>query len=300
MKGYKIKKPKNLLFWVIVVVLVLVHYINNFFGSSVIEQNIEITYAENKMADFEVEQIVIKDKKIENIVIKSFFELKDRSKNLVPKKLEIIDVLVEDKTAIINFTREYNDLDFDEEKVFRSILTKTLESIEGVDRTNIKVNGSYVLADENTRDIHHTSDKVETENKVKLYFVDRDEVVLKQETRNKIETEMSDEEYIIYELLKGTKDENLMSTIPEGTVLNSIKVENETAYVDLNELFVENQTYALVGEENAIYSIVNSLTELENINRVQFLINGKVEKIYSHIEIDKPFERRVKQVQDDI
>ena len=39
-----------------------------------------------------------------------------------------------------------------------------------------------------------------------------------------------------------------------------------------------------------IYSIVNTLTELDNIQRVQFLIEGQKSESFIHMMINEPFE----------
>lgn len=55
--------------------------------------------------------------------------------------------------------------------------------------------------------------------------------------------------------------------------------------------FVVKHTGGSVGEWFTIYSIVNSLTELDNIKKVQFLIEGEKQQDFKgHMDFSKPFE----------
>jgi len=72
-------------------------------------------------------------------------------------------------------------------------------------------------------------------------------------------------------LIKGPKVAGLKPTIPEGTKLRSaIKIEGDVAIVDFTK-----SSGIIIREEKAeermtIYSVVNSLTELKEINKVNF------------------------------
>lgn len=96
---------------------------------------------------------------------------------------------------------------------------------------------------------------------------------------------------IILELLKDNN--KLRNGIPEGTKLLSINLKNDTLYVDLSSEIQKNTNLGSVYETMMIYSIVNSLTELENVTYVQFLINGNFHETLSHIDISKPFEKNL-------
>lgn len=70
----------------------------------------------------------------------------------------------------------------------------------------------------------------------------------------------------------------LSSAVPKETIINSITVNNNVAYVDLNEIFYEDyNTSSLEGSTLKIYSIVNVLyyNKALEIDRVKFLIDGE-------------------------
>lgn len=100
------------------------------------------------------------------------------------------------------------------------------------------------------------------------------------------------EETIVNELFKGPFSQNLMPTIPPETKLISVKIDSYMVTVDFSKEFVDNHPGGSAGETITIYSIVNSLTELKDVERVKFLIEGKERKEYKgHYEFDIPFER---------
>lgn len=99
------------------------------------------------------------------------------------------------------------------------------------------------------------------------------------------------EEVIFKELQKGPEGMGEGSIIPEGTRLLSLKVDNGICYLDLSKEFVENNPGGTAFESVLINSIVNSLTELPHIEKVQFLIEGAKREVYTHLVFNEPFER---------
>ena len=83
-------------------------------------------------------------------------------------------------------------------------------------------------------------------------------------------------------LIKGTQSSNLKKLIPDGTRLNDVNIEKNCAIINFSEEFLnyENEEKKL----KIINSIVNTLTNLKEINSVSFLINGekneKLNEIY--------------------
>ena len=76
-------------------------------------------------------------------------------------------------------------------------------------------------------------------------------------------------------LIAGPENEKLESAIPEGTKVNSCTLKGNTLYVDLSKEFIDNAPSGIDEESMIIYSIVNTLTELNEVSSVKFLINGE-------------------------
>ena len=85
-------------------------------------------------------------------------------------------------------------------------------------------------------------------------------------------------------LINGPQSSSLKKLIPEGTALHDIKVEKSCAIINVSNEFLNYET-----EENKlkiINSIVNTLTNLKEINSVKFLINGEENEKFSEIYLN--------------
>lgn len=113
------------------------------------------------------------------------------------------------------------------------------------------------------------------QTKVILYFANSETGELESETKIVDANSLINEPYkeIMNWLIKGPQSSNLKKLIPEGTALHDVKVEKSCAIINLSNEFLNYET-----EENKlqiINSIVNSLTNLKEIDSVKFLINGE-------------------------
>ncbi len=134
---------------------------------------------------------------------------------------------------------------------------------------------------------------------VHLYFANEDNTKLKLEIRYIPVSEAKQStshlaSVIVKELIKGpSKDSGYKSTIPAGTLLRTpVAVKDGIATVDLSNEFKSKHPGGKDAEKMTIYSIVNSLTELKDIQKVKFTIAGKVQKEYmGNFQFDVPFPR---------
>lgn len=112
---------------------------------------------------------------------------------------------------------------------------------------------------------------------VTLYFANKDNLELTSEIRSIDSKELMEEPYkkIINLLIDGPKNNNLLKLIPENTSINNIEKRGEVLYIDFSEDFIKEQTLGEKQEKLIIKSIVYTLTELTEINKIIVLIDGK-------------------------
>ena len=91
--------------------------------------------------------------------------------------------------------------------------------------------------------------------------------------------------YLIEQLIKGPESEKLSCVIPEGTKVNSCTIKENTVYVDLSKEFIENAKEGIDEESMIVYSIVNTLTELNEVSEVKILIEGEENKSFKDNKI---------------
>ena len=107
---------------------------------------------------------------------------------------------------------------------------------------------------------------------------------------------VSMERLVVEQLIKGPASDESYPTINPETKLLSITVKDGVCYLNFNNAIltpVNNVT-----SEVTIYSIVNSLVELSNINKVEISIEGNKEmKFRDKYELTTLFERNLELVQ---
>ena len=121
------------------------------------------------------------------------------------------------------------------------------------------------------------------QTKVILYFANSETGELESETKIVDANLLINEPYkeIMNWLIKGPQSSNLKKLIPDGTAMHDIKVEKSCAIINLSNEFLNYET-----EENklkTINSIVNTLTNLKEIDSVKFLINGEENEKLSEV-----------------
>lgn len=135
---------------------------------------------------------------------------------------------------------------------------------------------------------------------VTLYFPNREYIETGDESLEKLGTEKRVVEYgdipleesIVKELMKGPEDTEKFSTgIPSSAKLLGVEVAEGTAFVNFES---EGMYGGSLQETFTIFQIVDSLLELDSVERVQFLIDGKkAESLMGHYSIEEPFEEKM-------
>lgn len=202
----------------------------------------------------------------------------------------------------LNFDTNYQSMTAVREIMARAALSKTLSQINGVEYINIRSGeqplldalgqsvglisaGSFVNNISNVNSFEKTS--------LLLYFSDDTGTKLVPETREVFyDMNTSKERLIVDELIKGPMGgENLKATIPGETKVVSVTMNEGICYVNFDEGFLNVIPDVL--DSITIYSIVDSLSELPGVTRVQILINGKSDNNYNTISLGTSVERNL-------
>jgi len=141
----------------------------------------------------------------------------------------------------------------------------------------------------------------ELKKKVKIitYFVSEDLSKLEGEVRY-MEIEEAKQSIeniataIVTELLKGpSQDFSGKRVIPEGTkLLEPVKITGTLATVNLSVEFIDNSSDERKNVEMSIYSMINSVTEIKELDRVKILIDGmEITTLKGIVDMSMPFKR---------
>ena len=128
---------------------------------------------------------------------------------------------------------------------------------------------------------------------VSLYYKNKDTKELMPEGRVIDSKELLENPYkkLVELLTEAPKNDKLESVIPEGTKVNNAKIEGDIVYLDLSKEFIENHAGGQEEESLTMYSIVNTLTELTEVNSIKILIDGKEDESFKDgkINFTEPF-----------
>ena len=111
---------------------------------------------------------------------------------------------------------------------------------------------------------------------VSLYFLNKNTKKLEPEARLIDVKELINNPYekLINLLIEGPKNEKLERIITENTKLLGTKIDGECITVDFSAEILNYDKTNEKSKDNLINSIVNTLTELTEINKVKFLVDG--------------------------
>ncbi len=132
------------------------------------------------------------------------------------------------------------------------------------------------------------SEEQERQTMVSLYFKNKTTGELEPEARLIDVKELIENPYttIVNLLIEGPKNENHEKTIPDGTTLLNVTLEGDVLKLDFSQEFVNNHIGGKEEEQNTINSLVNTLTELTEVNSIKILINGEENKSFNDGELD--------------
>lgn len=219
----------------------------------------------------------------------------------MPEKLEykppftmgftVLNYSLEEGRLTLDLGENYRSLSSIEEVLVRAALVRSFTQLEGIDYVAITVSGEQLhdslgnvvglmSADQF---IDKVDDEISTYEKarLKLYFADEAGSALLAVNRTlAYNSNISLERLVIEQILAGPGSEipEAHPTVNPDTKLVGVTVKDGICYVNLDQTFL-TQIYN-VTPDVTIYSIVNSLTELANIQKVQILINGESNLTY--------------------
>ena len=184
----------------------------------------------------------------------------------------------------------------------RASLVKTLTQVEGVDFVSIYT-AEQPLMDTRGIPVGAMSDGDFIDNisninsfektELYLYFADSTGQKLVKERREVVHNvNTSMEKLVIEELIEGPGRPGINPTLPPETKLLNVSVNENVCYINFDSSFLNNSLS--VEDSIPIYSIVNSLAEMTNVNKVQIAVNGSLDVMFrDSISLNQMFERNL-------
>ena len=206
----------------------------------------------------------------------------------IPSQVEKMSFRVEANVLHLYADANYALMDSVKEILCRAALTKTLTQIPGIDYLTIYCAEQPIMDGAgNPVGMLAASDFVDSirdvnsfeKTEMTLYFANETGDMLVAEKREVMRsTNTSVEKLVVEQLIEGPKGIGRFATMPKDVKLLSVSVNETVCSINLDAAFLNNTLE--VKEYIPIYSIVNSLSELSTVSRVQIRINGSEDAVF--------------------
>lgn len=107
----------------------------------------------------------------------------------------------------------------------------------------------------------------------------------------------SEELAVLCRLIDGPVESGMYPVLPDTVKVHSVVTKEGVCTVDFNAEFLEKLPE--VSEEVLVYSVVNSLVNLPDVQSVQFLIDGEMHKIFQKLDLSVSYERNLNIVENE-
>ena len=225
----------------------------------------------------------------------------DELKPVIPEDVELLDFDFEHNQLYLDFSPEYKKMPKVYEVLCRAAIVRTMGQIDGVEYVDFQVNGEP-LTDLEGKEIGLMNEDQFIENAgeeinayktadLTLYFSNKaGDKLVGQRVAMEYNSNISLEKLIVEQLIAGPPFEGAYPTIPSETKLLNISIKDNICYVNLDEGFL-GTGYNVI-ESIPVYSIVNSLIENTDAQKVQISINGESNRMFREsINFDTIFEK---------
>ena len=185
----------------------------------------------------------------------------------------------------VDFSKEYYDLTAAQEVLLRASVVRTLTQLDSISYVTFTVN-SIPLVDSDDEIVgsmgaddfvENPGEQINTSVKetLTLYFADKDGTGLEKQTRViHYSSNIALEKLVVEQLIEGPKGSKLKATLPGTTKLINVSVADRICYLNFDSSF-RNTIDNNLTEDVVLYSIVNSLTSLHTVDKVQISLDGE-------------------------
>lgn len=126
---------------------------------------------------------------------------------------------------------------------------------------------------------------------IKVYFASHDARYVVAET-HMVKKDALVLRHAMEVLVAGPKNSSLLPVVPPGTKVKSVQVTDRTGFVDFSSEMIKKGFGGSSMEILTVGSIVNTLTEFPEVERVQILVEGKkVSTLFGHLDVSDPLSR---------
>ena len=203
----------------------------------------------------------------------------------IPNKVKVLGVSTATYQITVDFSKEYYDMSPTQEVLTRAAIVKTLLQIKKYSYVMFTVesepllNSSKNAVGSMSEDsfVENPGEQINSSVKetLTLFFADKEGTGLKEQTRViHYSSNISLEKLVVEQLIEGPRGSKLQATLPNTTKLINISVSDGICYLNFDSSF-RNTIDNKLTEDVVLYSLVNSLTSLPSVDKVQISVDGE-------------------------
>ena len=208
-----------------------------------------------------------------------------RLRKAIPDEVSVRGHDEKNYNCTVDFSKEYYDLTAAQEVLLRASVVRTLTQLDSISYVTFTVN-SIPLVDSDDEIVgsmgaddfvENPGEQINTSVKetLTLYFADKDGTGLEKQTRViHYSSNIALEKLVVEQLIEGPKGSKLKATLPGTTKLINVSVADRICYLNFDSSF-RNTIDNKLTEDVVLYSIVNSLTSLPTVDKVQISLDGE-------------------------
>lgn len=226
------------------------------------------------------------DKQVDELLGRLQDKPKDsRLRKAIPDEVTVRGHEEKNYNCTVDFSKEYYDLTAAQEVLLRASVVRTLTQLDSISYVTFTVN-SIPLVDSDDEIVgsmgaddfvENPGEQINTSVKetLTLYFANKDGTGLEKQTRViHYSSNIALEKLVVEQLIEGPKGSKLKATLPGTTKLINVSVADRICYLNFDSSF-RNTIDNKLTEDVVLYSIVNSLTSLHTVDKVQISLDGE-------------------------
>ena len=212
---------------------------------------------------------------------------------VIPAETELLSLELNGAVATVDLSSRYRLLSGVALSLADYAITLTLTQLPEISVVNITVRGQQLAYRDRQNFtagdvLFSTNEDVISSVAATLYLLDEDGRLAPREMTLDLYEGDTQVGAVVRALLAATEDEQLRSPLPEGFQVTSVRLDEDTCYVDL-------PTAALpgMGEEpdmtRALRALADSLLSLRAVAEVRYLVDGEYAALYGAAPVMEPY-----------
>ena len=220
----------------------------------------------------------------------------------IPKEVKVQGCRLRGSILDVDFNSAYLEMGALEEKLVRAAIVQSLVLIDGINAVSFTVDGEMLkdstgfpvglMNEDDFVENTGSSPTAYQTDTLTLYFADKEgDSLVPREVDVRYSSNVSREKLIVEKLMQGPSGSGAYPTINPDANLLSVTIKDGICYVNFDSTFLTGAYDVL--PEVTVYSIVNSLVEGTEAQKVQITINGETDAKYMEtVDLSQPLEEK--------